>query len=450
MRPCRIQQKALYPTLPPRRRFRFEERLQSLRALSRRWNRVNYHLKPCSPVMKRAVKLTKIVRTNLPKRNSRFQQLEKTAGGELAAQAASGRVGRRIIMNRYLDMVGWTGACKKTDAAPAGNAGGRRIRQELINGLAKSGGHLGPNLGVVELTIALHSVFSTPKDRFVWDVSHQVYVHKILTGRKDRFHTIRQTDGPSTVLLCARRVPTIVLAPGTRGYRPVGGRSGWRRHGTKRGRMKMLSAFSGMRPLTNGISFEALNNISHTTKKFIGILNDNEWSIAKNVGAISGYLNKLITNPSYNKLAREFEEFSETPAQGRTRFDACPQGRGRVQRCPLGGQPAQKPICPSKQKAAVVSAAPFSLRRWACVTSDRSTATICPLPDLYPGICQDLRSSDCDSHPHPERQGLRSRPQAAGKISRARPPYDVKTGETPATKPGTPPNYQDVFGQDDG
>ena len=69
------------------------------------------------------------------------------------------------------------------------------IRQELINGLAKSGGHLGPNLGVVELTIALHYVFTTPKDKFVWDVSHQVYVHKILTGRKDRFHTIRQTDG---------------------------------------------------------------------------------------------------------------------------------------------------------------------------------------------------------------------------------------------------------------
>ena len=69
------------------------------------------------------------------------------------------------------------------------------IRTELIEGLAKGGGHLGPNLGVVELSIALHKVFTTPKDKFVWDVSHQVYVHKILTGRKDRFRTIRQTDG---------------------------------------------------------------------------------------------------------------------------------------------------------------------------------------------------------------------------------------------------------------
>ncbi len=69
------------------------------------------------------------------------------------------------------------------------------IRTELIEGLAKGGGHLGPNLGVVELTFALHQVFTTPKDKFVWDLSHQVYVHKILTGRKDRFRTIRQTDG---------------------------------------------------------------------------------------------------------------------------------------------------------------------------------------------------------------------------------------------------------------
>ena len=69
------------------------------------------------------------------------------------------------------------------------------IRHQLITVLAKNGGHLGPNLGVVELTIALHYVFSTPKDKFVWDVSHQVYVHKLLTGRKDRFHTIRSTGG---------------------------------------------------------------------------------------------------------------------------------------------------------------------------------------------------------------------------------------------------------------
>ena len=85
------------------------------------------------------------------------------------------------------------------------------IREELIAGLAKGGGHLGPNLGVVELTLALHKVFTTPKDKFVWDVSHQVYVHKILTGRKGRFRTIRQTDGLNGFAL---RTETIVFTLG--------------------------------------------------------------------------------------------------------------------------------------------------------------------------------------------------------------------------------------------
>ncbi len=97
-------------------------------------------------------------------------------------------------MSRYLDMVDGPAHVKKL-SPPQLEALAGEIRQELITGLAKAGGHLGPNLGVVELTIALHHVFTTPKDKFVWDVSHQVYVHKILTGRKDRFHTIRQTNG---------------------------------------------------------------------------------------------------------------------------------------------------------------------------------------------------------------------------------------------------------------
>ena len=97
-------------------------------------------------------------------------------------------------MNRYLDMVDEPAHVKKLTLLQL-NELAHEIRQELIDGLAKGGGHLGPNLGVVELTIALHRVFNTPVDKFVWDVSHQVYVHKLLTGRKDRFRTIRQTDG---------------------------------------------------------------------------------------------------------------------------------------------------------------------------------------------------------------------------------------------------------------
>src|SRR5271166_3255217 len=97
-------------------------------------------------------------------------------------------------MNRYLDMVDGPAHVKKLTLLQL-NELANEIRQELIDGLAKGGGHLGPNLGVVELTIALHRVFNTPVDKFVWDVSHQVYVHKLLTGRKNRFRTIRQTGG---------------------------------------------------------------------------------------------------------------------------------------------------------------------------------------------------------------------------------------------------------------
>ena len=95
----------------------------------------------------------------------------------------------------------------------------REIRYELITVLSKNGGHLGPNLGVVELTLALHRVFETPKDKFVWDVSHQVYVHKLLTGRKDRFNTIRTTDGLNGFALRTWKARTIVTAPATQAPR---------------------------------------------------------------------------------------------------------------------------------------------------------------------------------------------------------------------------------------
>src|SRR5579871_6122369 len=98
-------------------------------------------------------------------------------------------------MSRYLDMIDTPEHVKKL-TLPQLQELASEIRQELIAGLAKNGGHLGPNLGVVELTIALHRVFDSPKDKFVWDVSHQVYVHKLLTGRRENFAKIRQTGGP--------------------------------------------------------------------------------------------------------------------------------------------------------------------------------------------------------------------------------------------------------------
>src|SRR5271154_2903986 len=209
-------------------------------------------------------------------------------------------------MSTYLDMVDTPEHVKKL-TLPQRQQLAEEIRQELIAGLAKGGGHLGPNLGVVELTIALHSVFTTPKDKFVWDVSHQVYVHKILTGRKNRFRTIRQTDGLNGFALRTESEHDCFGA-GHAGT-ALSAALGMAAARDKKGTDENVVCIFGDAALTNGISFEAMNNIAHTTKKFIGILNDNEWSIAKNVGAISGYLNKLITNPRYNKLAKDFENF---------------------------------------------------------------------------------------------------------------------------------------------
>src|SRR5512138_344304 len=209
-------------------------------------------------------------------------------------------------MSRYLEMVDSPVHVKKLSLEQLQQLAAE-IREEMIAALAKNGGHLGPNLGVVELSIALHYVFNTPKDKFVWDVSHQVYVHKLLTGRRTRFNTIRSTGGLTGFALRAESDHDAYGAAhaGTALSAALGICAGRDRRGTD----ENVVAIFGDAALTNGISFEALNNVAQTTKRFIGILNDNEWSIAKNVGAISAYLNKLITHPSYNKLAKDFEKF---------------------------------------------------------------------------------------------------------------------------------------------
>src|ERR1700743_3353913 len=209
-------------------------------------------------------------------------------------------------MSRFLEMVDEPKHVKSLTSDQLRQLG-EEIRYKLITVLAKNGGHLGPNLGVVELTIALHRVFDTPRDKFVWDVSHQVYVHKLLTGRKNRFNTIRTTDGLNGFALVTES-PHDCYGAGHAGT-ALSAALGMAAARDKRGTDENVVCIFGDAALTNGVSFEAMNNLAHTTKKFIGILNDNEWSIAKNVGAVSGYLNKLITNPRYNQLAKEFEGF---------------------------------------------------------------------------------------------------------------------------------------------
>jgi 1-deoxy-D-xylulose-5-phosphate synthase len=183
------------------------------------------------------------------------------------------------------------------------------IRERLISSVAKTGGHIGPNLGVVELTIAMHYVFDTPADSFVFDVSHQAYVHKLLTGREREFHTIRQPGGLNGFMLRTESEHDSYGAghAGTALSAALGMAVGRDLAGGK----EHIVALAGDAAFTNGISFEALNNIAAQTKRLIIVLNDNAWSIDKNVGAIAEYFHKIATNPMYNTLHEKAAELIE-------------------------------------------------------------------------------------------------------------------------------------------
>ena len=174
------------------------------------------------------------------------------------------------------------------------------IRDFLIQTLSKTGGHLGPNLGVVELTLALHYVFNTPQDKLLFDVSHQAYVHKILTGRLERFSTIRQPGGLNGFMLrtesehdCYGAGHAGTALSAALGMAVARDLAGGQEH---------IIAVAGDAAFTNGITYEALNNIAAQTRRMIVVLNDNEWSIDRNVGAIAGYFHRIVTNEHYKHL----------------------------------------------------------------------------------------------------------------------------------------------------
>src|SRR5690349_14607588 len=185
----------------------------------------------------------------------------------------------------------------------------QEVRDELIKVLSQTGGHLGPNLGVVELTIALHRVFNTPEDKFVFDVSHQGYVHKMFTGRLDRIHTMRQYQGLNGFLLRTESEHDCYGAghAGTALSAALGMAVG---RDLRQGDEHVV-VVAGDAALTCGISYEALNNARANTKRFIVVLNDNEWSIAKNVGAIASYLNSIATSPTFTHLHDKARQFVE-------------------------------------------------------------------------------------------------------------------------------------------
>jgi 1-deoxy-D-xylulose-5-phosphate synthase len=173
------------------------------------------------------------------------------------------------------------------------------VREELIRVVPQTGGHLASNLGVVELSIALHTVFSSPQDKIIWDVSHQAYVHKLLTGRKDRFGSIRQAGGLSG-FTCRAESPHDPFGAGHAGT-SISAALGIARARDLRKESFDVVAVIGDGAMTCGIPFEALNDAGHTYSRVIVVLNDNGMSIAPNVGAISRYLTRLRIDPRYRE-----------------------------------------------------------------------------------------------------------------------------------------------------
>ncbi|MEN8686475.1 MAG: 1-deoxy-D-xylulose-5-phosphate synthase [Desulfuromonadales bacterium] len=184
------------------------------------------------------------------------------------------------------------------------------IRQVIVRTVSANGGHLASSLGVVELTLALHRVFDSPTDKIVWDVGHQAYAHKLLTGRYDRFHTLRQLDGlsgfpkraesPHDCFDVGHSSTSIAAALGIATARDA------------KGSDEKVVAVIGDGSLTAGLAFESLNQAGHLKKDLLVILNDNEMSISPNVGALSSFFSRQLTSDFFVRLKRETEHFLDS------------------------------------------------------------------------------------------------------------------------------------------
>lgn len=191
------------------------------------------------------------------------------------------------------------------------------LRGFLLESVSQTGGHLSSNLGIIELTVGLHCVFDSPNDKIVFDVGHQAYIHKILTGRKDQFSTLRQLDGLSGFLKKCESEHDIFEAGHSSTSISAG--LGLAMARDMAGEQHHVISVIGDGAMTGGMAFEALNHAGHTKTRLIVVLNDNEMSIDENVGGLSRYLSRLRTTKSYNRAKDEVETLlGRIPGVGKT------------------------------------------------------------------------------------------------------------------------------------
>ncbi|MDI7260813.1 MAG: 1-deoxy-D-xylulose-5-phosphate synthase [Thermodesulfobacteriota bacterium] len=219
-------------------------------------------------------------------------------------------------MAKLLEQIGRPIDLKKLDGEELGSLC-QELRREILSTVSKNGGHLASNLGVVELTVVLHHVFDLPIDKLIWDVGHQSYAHKLLTGRRDRFHTLRQYDGVSGFPK-RDESPYDTFDSGHSGT-SISAALGMAEARRKKGEEGRMIAIIGDGSMTAGLAFEGLNQAGHIDQDLIVVLNDNEMSISHNVGALSSYLNRLMTGQFVNRFRDEMKGFLETiPSIGKS------------------------------------------------------------------------------------------------------------------------------------
>ncbi|MBL9212734.1 MAG: 1-deoxy-D-xylulose-5-phosphate synthase [Opitutaceae bacterium] len=300
----------------------------------------------------------------------------------------------------------------------------QEIREELIAITARNGGHIGPNLGVVELTIALHRVFDSPTDQFVFDVAHQGYVHKLLTGRGGEFFRRLRQSGGASGFLYRRESPHDPFGAGHAGT-ALSAALGMATARDLRGSREHVVAVCGDAAFTCGITLEALNNVVSSTQRLIVILNDNEWSIAKNVGAISNYLNRISTNQTYNKLHHDVEAF----------FKSFPAGV-EMNRVYMKWKRETKDFFVESslfEKFGLRYLGPVDGHDFEALQKNLEFAKHCDVPVIIHLLTKKGKGLEA-AIAHPEK-------------FHGAAPFDPITGESRKATPGGPPNYQDVFGQ---
>jgi len=211
----------------------------------------------------------------------------------------------------------------------------QEIRARMISTVARTGGHLAASLGAVELAIALHYVFDSPTDRIIWDVGHQAYAHKLLTGRRDQFHTLRQAGGISG--FPRRRESEHDAFDTGHGSTAIAAGLGLAKARDLQGGDHAVVAVVGDGSMSGGMSFEALNCAGHLNTPLIVILNDNQMSISRNVGALAGYLHRVRLDPHYLRAKSDFEVLVSRLPLGESLIDAVDRFKGGVKHLLLPG-----------------------------------------------------------------------------------------------------------------